>query len=103
VRSDMTITIVGIDFDYRDYDERSDVLYLHVGPPNGPAAETLETPEGHTVEYDEQGAIVHGEWETAEESPLHADHVEFAQIWKALPKSPSRCHSRPRLTGGSFE
>jgi len=28
----MTITIAGIDFDYRDYDERSDVLYLHVGP-----------------------------------------------------------------------
>ncbi len=54
----MTITIAGIDFDYRDYDERSDVLYLHVGTPNGPAAKTLETPEGHTVEYDEHGAIV---------------------------------------------
>jgi hypothetical protein len=27
----MHITIAGIDFDYRDYDERSDVLYLHVG------------------------------------------------------------------------
>ncbi len=25
-------------------------------------------------------------WETAEESPLAADHVKFAQIWKALPK-----------------
>ena len=25
-------------------------------------------------------------WETAEESPLTADHVKFAQIWKALPK-----------------
>ena len=25
-------------------------------------------------------------WETAEESPLAAEHVEFAQIWKALPK-----------------
>jgi dihydrofolate reductase len=25
-------------------------------------------------------------WETAEESSLVADHVEFAQIWKALPK-----------------
>ena len=25
-------------------------------------------------------------WETAEESSLSADHVEFAQIWKALPK-----------------
>ena len=25
-------------------------------------------------------------WETAEESPLTAEHVEFAQTWKALPK-----------------
>jgi dihydrofolate reductase len=25
-------------------------------------------------------------WETAEESPLPADHVKFAQLWKALPK-----------------
>jgi dihydrofolate reductase len=25
-------------------------------------------------------------WETAEESPLAAGHVEFAQTWKALPK-----------------
>jgi dihydrofolate reductase len=25
-------------------------------------------------------------WETAEESPLAADQVRFAQIWKALPK-----------------
>jgi dihydrofolate reductase len=25
-------------------------------------------------------------WETAEESPLAAEQVEFAQIWKALPK-----------------
>jgi uncharacterized protein YuzE len=54
----MTITIAGIDFDYRDYDERSDVLYLHVGPPKDPPAKTVETPEGHTVEYDEHGAIV---------------------------------------------
>jgi hypothetical protein len=29
-----------------------------VGPPNGPAAKTLETPEGHTVEYDDQDAII---------------------------------------------
>ena len=25
-------------------------------------------------------------WETAEESPLAAEHAKFAQIWKALPK-----------------
>jgi uncharacterized protein YuzE len=34
------------------------VLYLHLGPPNGPPAKVLETSEGHTVEYDEHGAIV---------------------------------------------
>lgn len=54
----MTITIAGIAFDHHDYDERGDVLYLHLGPPNGPPAKALETSEGHTVEYDEQGAIV---------------------------------------------
>jgi uncharacterized protein YuzE len=54
----MTITIAGIDFDYRDYDERSNVLYLHVGSPMTPPAKTLETPEGHTVEYDDHGAII---------------------------------------------
>ena len=25
-------------------------------------------------------------WETAEDSPLPAEHIEFAQTWKALPK-----------------
>jgi uncharacterized protein YuzE len=54
----MTITIASIDFDYRDYDERSDVLYLHVDPPKAPPAKTLETPEGHTVEYDDHGAVI---------------------------------------------
>lgn len=52
------ITIAGIDFDYHDYDERGDVLYLHVGEPKEPPAKAFETPEGHTVEYDEHGAVV---------------------------------------------
>jgi uncharacterized protein YuzE len=52
------ITIAGIDFDYHDYDERGDSLYLHVGEPSDPPARALETSEGHTVEYDEHGAIV---------------------------------------------
>ncbi|HYM45923.1 MAG TPA: DUF2283 domain-containing protein [Solirubrobacteraceae bacterium] len=54
----MTITIAGIGFDYHDYDERGDVLYLHVGRPDGAPARALETAEGHTVEYDEHGAVV---------------------------------------------
>jgi hypothetical protein len=29
----MTLTIAGIEFDYHDYDERGDTLYLRAGPP----------------------------------------------------------------------
>ena len=54
----MMITIAGIDFDYHDYDKRGDVLYLHVGQPKKPPAKAFETPDGHTVEYDEHGAVV---------------------------------------------
>jgi uncharacterized protein YuzE len=55
----MTVTIAGIEFDHHDYDERGDTLYLSVGPPRrDPPGRALETPEGHTVEYDEHGAVV---------------------------------------------
>jgi uncharacterized protein YuzE len=54
----MKVTIAGIEFDYHDYDERGDVLFLHVGAPKEPPATAFETPEGHTVEYDERGAVV---------------------------------------------
>ena len=47
----MTIQIGAITFDEAEYDERGDVLYLSVGEPK-PAAQTLETPEGHAVHYD---------------------------------------------------
>ena len=48
----------------------------------------------HTQHVQEIGVQVCGRrlyetmvyWETAEESPLLAEHVKFAQIWKALPK-----------------
>jgi uncharacterized protein YuzE len=53
----MKLTIAGIEFNHHDYDERGDTLYLHVGPPREPAR-ALETPEGHTVEYDEEGAVL---------------------------------------------
>jgi hypothetical protein len=35
----MMITIAGTDFAYHDYDERGDVLYLHVGAPGGASRE----------------------------------------------------------------
>ena len=69
----MTITIAGIDFDYQDYDERSDVLFLHVGRPNEPPAKAFETPEGHTVEYDEHGAVVGLELMGAFDGPSRAE------------------------------
>ncbi len=53
----MTITIAGIPFDHHHYDERGDVLYLNVGEPR-PAARGLETPDGHAIHYDENGAVI---------------------------------------------
>ncbi len=48
----------------------------------------------HTEQVQETGVHLCGRrlyeamvyWETAEEGPLVAEHVKFAQIWKALPK-----------------
>jgi len=55
----MVVTIAGISFDHHDYDERGDTLYLSVGAPREQAPDYAhETPEGHVVEYDEQGAVV---------------------------------------------
>jgi uncharacterized protein YuzE len=53
----MTVTIAGISFDQHEYDERGDVLYLSVGSPRE-AARTTATPEGHAVDYDEEGAVI---------------------------------------------
>ncbi len=53
----MTVTIAGISFDQHEYDERGDVLYLSVGPPRE-AARRIATPEGHAVDYDEQGVVI---------------------------------------------
>ena len=41
------ITIASIDFDYHHYDERGDVLYLHVGEPTKPPAKALAGKPGH--------------------------------------------------------
>ncbi len=53
----MSITIAGITFDDHEYDTRGDVLYLSVGSPRE-AARTLETAEGHAIDYDETGAVI---------------------------------------------
>ena len=54
---DITITIGNITFDHATYDERGDVLYLHVGE-RQPAADSLGTPEGHAVRYNEAGEVI---------------------------------------------
>jgi len=51
------IILIGIEFDYHDFDARGDTLYLHVGAPSEPAR-AVETPEGHVVEYDDHGAVI---------------------------------------------
>ena len=53
----MTITVGSFTFDDYKYDERGDVLYLSIGPPQEPA-KTHATPEGHAVDYDDRGTLV---------------------------------------------
>ncbi len=53
----MTLRIADIDFDHVRYDSVGDVLYLSVGEPRE-AADSLVTPEGHVIRYDDVGDIV---------------------------------------------
>jgi uncharacterized protein YuzE len=52
----VTVRISGFEFDYVDYDERADVLYLSIGEPRAPAREEV-TPDGHLIRYDEDGSL----------------------------------------------
>lgn len=55
----MSVTIAGIDFEQHDYDARGDVLYLNTVLHDGskPPFRALPTPEGHNVEYGEDGRV----------------------------------------------
>jgi uncharacterized protein YuzE len=53
----MTVTIAGIPFHHHHYDARGDVLYLNVGEPQA-SARSLETPDGHAIHYDGDGAVI---------------------------------------------
>lgn len=53
----MTVTIGHLIFDRVRYDADADVLYLHIGDPEG-AVEFDETPEGHAVRLDADGQVV---------------------------------------------
>lgn len=54
----MSVTIAGIEFENHEYDERGDVLYLDVKGYKGPPARAYATPEGHGIEYDEEGRVI---------------------------------------------
>jgi len=54
----MSVTIADIEFENHEYDERGDVLYLDVKGYKGPPARAYATPEGHGIEYDEEGRVI---------------------------------------------
>jgi uncharacterized protein YuzE len=53
----MMVHIGPYEFDDINYDAGSDVLYLSAGEPQ-PAADSVETPEGHIVRYDEHDRVI---------------------------------------------
>jgi uncharacterized protein YuzE len=53
----MTVRIGLYEFDHVNYDARRDVLYLSVGRPRE-AADSLVTPEGHVLRYDDNNTII---------------------------------------------
>lgn len=53
----VALKVGSLTFDHATYDERGDVLYLHVGEPRT-AADGEETPEGHVLRFDVDGEII---------------------------------------------
>lgn len=53
----MSLNIAGTEFEDVHYDPQGDVLYLRVSPAQEPVR-TLETPEGHAVDYDAAGNVI---------------------------------------------
>jgi len=52
-----SIRLGPLEFDHVVYDERADVLYLSIESPRT-TAESVSTPDGHAIRYDEAGEIV---------------------------------------------
>ncbi len=44
-------------FNNVDYDAEGDVLYMSIGEPQ-PAADTIETPEGHAIRFDDAHEVI---------------------------------------------
>ena len=53
----MSVTIGGVEFDRVVYDDKGDVLYLHVGEPRS-AVDFDESPEGHHIRFGSDGKLV---------------------------------------------
>ena len=51
------ISLGGVEMTVSRYDERGDVLYLHALR-RARAADSVETPEGHLLRYDEHGRLI---------------------------------------------
>jgi uncharacterized protein YuzE len=54
----MSLKIAGIEFTNHEYDDRGDVLYLDIEGYNGGAADYYASPEGHAIEFDQQGRAI---------------------------------------------
>jgi uncharacterized protein YuzE len=53
----MTVTIGSLTFDHASYDDRGDVLYLHIGEHQA-AADSEATPEGHVLRFNDRGEVI---------------------------------------------
>ena len=52
------MTIANTTFSRHHYDARGDALYLSAEGYVGPPAKASSTPEGHNIEYDEDGRVI---------------------------------------------
>jgi uncharacterized protein YuzE len=57
VEQAMTVTIGSLTFDHATYDDRGDVLYLHIGERQA-AADSEATPEGHVLRFNDRSEII---------------------------------------------
>ncbi len=54
----MSIIVADIEFENHEYDARGDVLYVDVPGYRGPAQNAYASPEGHGIEWDENGRVI---------------------------------------------